>query len=94
MFLCTRNKLNEGNVSEAYFSTALICLNGLVVSSMIEEHPEELANFCRRCGSRALQQCPRCQERIKGIHWIPGQITNLNYRPPTYCDNCGCHSRS
>lgn len=48
--------------------TALICLQGHVVTNSLEMHAALFKNstFCEECGSQLIFHCPACKEPIKG----------------------------
>lgn len=68
------------------YNTALVCLNGHIVTSWLEESsPDE---FCSKCGESTISACPECEIQIRGFvkdsaGSIPREVL-LHY-----CFNCG-----
>ena len=75
--------------------TALICLNGHVISTATGLRPYLNSAFCPQCGEPAISKCPECQAPI------PGQVRNYSdssgtfgfgdkfEQPASYCGGCG-----
>ena len=76
-------------MSQSYYETAQICLNGHVTTSGIETSPESAAPYCPQCGSKTITQCQHCQARIRGYYMVPGVIAVFEYHKPSFCHNCG-----
>jgi hypothetical protein len=75
--------------NKAWYDNAWMCLKGHVINSMGAEHPERNKAYCPACGAKVIYACQKCATLIQGIYYQPGAITNLTYRPPMYCYNCG-----
>ena len=78
-------------MSDAFYLTAEICLNGHVVSSgSIEGESARTASFCSHCGKPVIAQCPACGMSIRGRYYIPGVLARQRpFRPPSFCFSCG-----
>lgn len=74
---------------ERYYETALMCLNGHVITDCLESFPEKYAKYCTQCGEETISKCPHCQENIRGYYHIPGVVVVTSFRPPLFCHNCG-----
>jgi len=75
--------------AKSWYETALICLNGHVITSRLESFPEMLTPRCSRCGETTTSKCPHCQAGIRGYHYIEGVIAIAPYVLPLFCHNCG-----
>lgn len=71
------------------YHTAQVCLNGHTITSSIEWNPESTASYCACCGEVVVNQCPSCDAKIRGDHYVPGVAAFVNYSPPSFCFNCG-----
>lgn len=60
-----------------YFTQAQICMNGHIITSDIQGHPEKNKRFCSKCGTAAMDCCENCKSPINGLHINPGHITIL-----------------
>lgn len=76
-------------MSESYYDTAQICLNGHVINSMARDYPQSNQKFCSECGAETIMECPSCHSKIRGHYHIPGVIGGYSYEAPSYCYNCG-----
>ena len=57
-------------MSDGWYDTAQICMNGHVINSMSISHPEHNKKFCDKCGAPTTTNCPKCNTPIKG-HYHP-----------------------
>lgn len=66
--------------------TALICLNGHILTDCLEISSNKNAKFCDKCSEKLISQCPECQANIPGGY--PGTI---GFTPilPNGCLQCG-----
>lgn len=69
------------------YYTAQICMRGHVITSIADSNPESLQNYCEKCGSETIKECPTCSNEIKGSSRKPTLV--LNYSPPSFCPECG-----
>ena len=76
-------------MSDSYYRTAQICLNGHVSTPSVELSPEGGSKFCVECGARTINACPKCEARIRGFHIAPGILAVENYEKPSFCHDCG-----
>ena len=72
-----------------WYATALICLNGHIVTSDIETFPEKVVTHCSRCGEKTISKCPSCGAKIRGYHHTPGVVAVYTPELPLFCWNCG-----
>ena len=69
------------------FTTALICLNGHVLSDSVDDRCR--VNHCSICGAEAISACPSCGADIHG-YYDGASINKWKCDPvPLYCHNCG-----
>ena len=78
-----------GIVSDSYYDTAQICLNGHEINSMAASHPQSNQKFCSRCGAQTITNCQSCNTAIRGYYHVPGVIGFFDYNKPSYCFQCG-----
>jgi hypothetical protein len=76
-------------MSESYYDTAQICLNGHVINSMAESYPQSNQKYCSECGAETITSCADCNSTIRGHYHIPDVISLSDYNRPSYCYNCG-----
>lgn len=76
-------------MSDSYYDTAQICLNGHEINSMAASSPQSNQKFCSRCGAQTITACQSCNVQIRGYYHVPGVISLLGYSKPSYCFNCG-----
>jgi hypothetical protein len=76
-------------VSDAWYDTAQICLNGHIITACINRAAERGSSFCEQCGAPTVTKCPKCDQPIRGYHHAPGEIDWSEYKPPAFCPNCG-----
>ena len=77
---------------KSHQDVAQVCLNGHLINEKSKALPELNREYCERCGSPTITQCPKCNSNIRGydpsgfeeIGW-PGE----SYSNPSYCSNCG-----
>lgn len=77
-------------MSESYYDTAQICLNGHVINISANVNTERNQNYCVQCGEETITECLSCNAPIRGKYNVPG-IVKLGYKYtlPKYCYNCG-----
>jgi hypothetical protein len=71
------------------YETALICLNGHVITIGLESSPEKYAKHCVRCGERTISECPNCHSKIRGYYRSEGVVVATHYTVPLFCHDCG-----
>jgi hypothetical protein len=76
-------------MSDSYYDTAQICLNGHVVNTMAASSPQSNQKHCTECGSQTITACPECNSTIRGYYHVSGVIGFFDYAKPAYCYNCG-----
>jgi hypothetical protein len=76
-------------MSDSYYDTAQICLNGHVVTSMANSYPQHCQKYCDKCGAETITACLECNVAIRGYYHVPGFIGFSDYDRPAYCHNCG-----
>lgn len=76
-------------MSDSYYDTAQICLNGHVTNSMAASYPQSNQKYCALCGAQTITACPNCNVAIRGDYHVPGVIGFFDYNKPAYCYNCG-----
>jgi hypothetical protein len=72
--------------------TALVCINGHIITDSIQVDPKPDMKFCDKCGDQLISECQKCSAKIQGREYIPDimgpRIVHLHYVKP-YCYNCG-----
>jgi hypothetical protein len=76
-------------MSDSYYDTAQICINGHVINSMAESSPQSNQRFCAECGAQTINACQSCNTPIRGYYDVPGVIGFFEFEKPGYCHNCG-----
>ena len=61
-----------------------ICLNGHVLHC--DGHPFDSKAHCTQCGSSCIDECPKCEEPIRGVQ-IYASVSD--YVRPQFCHGCG-----
>ena len=74
---------------QPYYEVAQICLNGHVITSIAQRHPELKKLRCPTCGEQTITHCPDCNQPIKGDYFVPGVVDFSAYHKSAYCDSCG-----
>ena len=70
------------------YQAAQICLNGHVVNSEKDDHPGEREDYCSKCGSKTVTDCPNCKDPIRGKSRYMHAFEE-KYTCPVYCPKCG-----
>jgi hypothetical protein len=75
----------------SHYDVAQVCLNGHVINWSSQTYPQHNANFCKKCGAKTINACPKCDANIRGEYHAPGIISfsSAEAPPPSYCINCG-----
>lgn len=76
-------------MSDSYYDTAQICLNGHVINTMSSSSPQSNQKHCDECGAQTITACPDCNIPIRGYCHVPGVLAFFDYKKPGYCYNCG-----
>jgi len=79
-------------VSDNWYDTAQICIEGHPINCMSVSSPEHNRKFCRKCGAKTITNCENCSAPIKGFYHDPwaSRPGNLSwFTPRSFCDNCG-----
>ncbi|WP_081601318.1 DUF2321 domain-containing protein [Thioalkalivibrio sp. HL-Eb18] len=76
-------------MSDSYYDTAQICLNGHVVNTLASSSPQSNQKHCAECGAKTITACAGCHAPIRGYYHVPGVIGFFDYDKPRYCYNCG-----
>lgn len=72
------------------FRTALICKNGHMLTSSIEDEPFAVHKFCSICGATTISACSECNAAIVGSRYYErNDITEMSSKVPAYCCDCG-----
>ena len=74
---------------QGHYDGALICLNGHVINQFATSQPIHNTEFCGKCGAETLFDCPSCKEKLRGDYHVPGVISFLPFKPPSFCPRCG-----
>ncbi|CAM4059525.1 DUF2321 domain-containing protein [Bacillus albus] len=77
-------------MSDSYYSTAQICVNGHKITARYEKTDGLRAEYCSDCGGKTINECTNCNDVIRGYYNVPGVISvGRKYKVPKYCHNCG-----
>lgn len=76
-------------MSDSYYDTAQICLNGHVINTMAVSSPQSNQKYCADCGAQTVTTCPDCNSPIRGYYHVENVISFFDYNKPNYCHNCG-----
>lgn len=67
-----------------------VCLKGHVFNDSYKKSPSFNKNFCDKCGSKTIIQCPKCNEEIPGkMHFERSVTFSLTKTAPEFCQFCG-----
>ena len=77
-------------MSDGWYDTAQICINGHTVNLMSVSRPEHNRKFCDRCGAPTINKCQNCNVSINGFYHegtadefdIEGMIEEIVNPPP------------
>jgi len=75
-------------MSDSYYDTAQICMNGHVVNTTAATSPQSNQKHCSDCGAQTIMACPSCNVPIRGYYHY-GSPSFSGYHKPSYCYNCG-----
>ena len=75
-------------MSDSYYDTAQICMNGHVVNTTAATSPQPNQKHCADCGAQTIMACPSCNVQIRG-YYHSGYPNSSDYHKPSYCHNCG-----
>jgi hypothetical protein len=73
-----------GRTPDGIYFDAQICRRGHVQS--YAGSPFTPGDHCSKCGSECIDECPACQEPIRGMI---ADSKMVGYNPPSYCHGCG-----
>jgi len=77
-------------MSDSWYDTAQICINGHVINSMTRFASQRNSSFCQKCGAPTITNCQECGDDIRGYYHVSGVIDlGSNYILPSFCQNCG-----
>ena len=76
-------------MSDSYYDTAQICVNGHLINTMATSSPQSNQKHCAECGAQTIIACPDCNSSIRGYYHVPGVYHCRDYNKPSYCHNCG-----
>jgi len=77
-------------MSDNWYDTAQICINGHVINSQSVYRPEHNKRSCDKCGASTITNCQNCNATIRGYHHVP-PIGTLDYTDlplPSFCPDC------
>lgn len=74
-----------------YYEVAQICMNGHVITSLLNVNPVHSQNYCSQCGALTITTCPKCNKKIRGSYYDPNWFLDYDgsYKKPGFCHNCG-----
>ena len=78
-------------MSDNWYDTAQICINGHVINSQSVHRPEHNREFCDKCGVPTITNCPKCSSPIRGYYHVPpmGTLDYTDLPLPSFCPHCG-----
>jgi hypothetical protein len=71
------------------YETALICLNGHVITNNFADSDKDQKVFCSKCGMETIYKCPSCGAVIHGSTRKFTSWSELDPHPSNFCYNCG-----
>jgi hypothetical protein len=69
--------------------TALICLKGHVVNDSMSAYPHHNREYCQKCGSKTISECPSCSKNIPGEMHYESIVGFGRMEAPACCVGCG-----
>jgi len=76
-----------------YRDVQQVCLNGHQITDSVNKYPQDMKEYCPKCGAKTITKCPKCNEPIPGHIYYEGVFrttTRLYPEPvPSYCHKCG-----
>lgn len=75
-------------MSDSWYDTAQICLNGHLITQFVVSQPQGTQKFCETCGAATITDCQKCHTAIRG-YYHTGAIGFFGYSAPSFCLNCG-----
>jgi len=76
-------------MSQSYYETAQVCLNGHVITMQYESSIEFRSKHCGYCGESTIVECSNCNTKIRGHYHVPGIIGFYTEAVSSYCHECG-----
>lgn len=78
-------------MSDSWYDTAQICLNGHIINTRVINSPQHNQKYCDKCGSSTITNCQSCNTAIRGYYHVEGVyvIGSDHYSLPSFCLNCG-----
>jgi hypothetical protein len=72
---------------EAY-DAAQVCVNGHLITTLADSHPEGTSDRCDRCGAETIKACPSCSSIVRG-HQRNSGVIGFRFPIPAFCHSCG-----
>lgn len=76
-------------MSENWYDTAQICVNGHLVNPTSISSPMHNKRYCDTCGKATITACQNCTSPIRGVFHGGNPVSSSSYSPPSFCHNCG-----
>jgi hypothetical protein len=77
-------------MSEGYYDTSQVCLNGHVINDNFRSRPQHNQNCCNKCGQATIYKCQKCSTDIRGEYHVPNVFGGgFGSTAPKYCHHCG-----
>ena len=77
-------------MSDGFYDTAQICLNGNVINDNFRLHPQHDQRHCNECGEPTIIDCQHCRAEIRGSYEVPGvAVVGGAAAAPAFCHACG-----
>ena len=75
------------------YDTALVCLNGHMITDSTRVDPEPDKKYCDACGKELISNCVNCNSPIHGRYYVNYHITGQRpitcSDPAKFCYSCG-----
>jgi hypothetical protein len=68
---------------------AQICLNGHIISSILESPEDSRGTYCSQCGKPTITECKNCNKPIEGDYYNPDVVVIAEFDPEPFCKYCG-----
>jgi hypothetical protein len=76
-------------IGDRQYYYSQICLNGHVLTDIIEDPPDTDTEFCEEGGEEIISKCKKCGNYIRGSLYIYNVTIAAPPMAPSYCYSCG-----
>ena len=65
-------------MSDGWYDTAQVCMNGHVATIALESSPERARKFCEECGEKTVSEAPSATMRFRDTTTHPACLQHMN----------------